>query len=158
MQKLAIPPRQEYIARKNNKEDDPAGRREPDHRRQPVEAHYKQDQDAKCAAHQIEAIRIQRFRAVQQFSAKLTDWIADAGADDEACPEQKIDRKVERAQPADRENQIHDPGVVTQKRDDPDEEREHRQHQRGRAGLALRHRVTRTEAQEAGQHGEILVE
>ena len=61
-------------------------------------------------------------------------------------------------EPADREDQVGRAGVVTQKRNDPDEQRQHRQHHRRRAGLLFRDRVTRAEPEEAGQHREILVE
>ena len=89
---------------------------------------------------------------------KLADRIADACAEDEACPEQKINRQVERAQPTDGKYQVRDAGIVSQKRDGPDEQRKHRQHQRRRAGLSFRDRVTRAQAEKASQHREVLVE
>ena len=134
-----------------------AGRSEPDHRRQPVQAHHEQRDDPEHAAPEVEAVGVQRIGAVQQLAAELADRIADAGADDEARPEQKIDRQIEIAEPADREDQIGDAGVVAQQRDDADEQRQHRQHDRRRAGLLFGDRVAGAEPEEAGQHREILV-
>ena len=95
---------------------------------------------------------------MQQLAAELAHGIADAGADDKAGAKQEVDRKVESREPADRENQIGRSGVVAQQHDHADEQRQHRQHHCRRAGLFLRHRITGAEAEEAGQHGKILVE
>ena len=63
--KACDPEWKEIVAREHEQQHDPAHRAEPDHGRQPVEAHHEQGDDPENAAHQIEAIRVQRIRAVQ---------------------------------------------------------------------------------------------
>jgi hypothetical protein len=170
------PDRQALVVRQHEDQKDAACHGEPDRRRQPEQAHHTQRQDAENAADQVEAVGLQRIRALQQSAAKLADRITDARTEHETRRQQHIDRRTLREQKppaqavphaADGGLLVHRAGheettgrvnIVTQQRDDTDKKGKHRQHQRRGAWLFVRNGVPRAETEEAGQQGEILEE